>query len=105
MISSTTSVLYAREKLKKTGKKTSNHNNQPLPGPRKRAFRWKNHKLKRKTSMNTEYDSGSLLSIQQYYGRDITSDQQDWLNFEVDKLCSVEQGKYFDAQKINPEFN
>ena len=48
-----------------------------------------------------EHSAASLLSIQKFYGEDITPDQQEYINLEVDRLSDVEQGKFLDAQKIN----
>ena len=45
--------------------------------------------------MNT-YDANSLISIAVFYGLDITIEQQEFLNHEVDNLNNNEQEKYLD---------
>lgn len=48
-----------------------------------------------------EHNAESLISIQKFYGEDITPEQQDYINFEVDRLTEVEQCKFLDSQKLN----
>ena len=45
---------------------------------------------------NTMYNAKSLMSIANFWGEDITPEQEIWLATEADDLPETEKGKFFD---------
>ena len=45
---------------------------------------------------NQMYNAKSLLSIANFWGEDITPEQEIWLATEADDLPETEKGKFFD---------
>ena len=52
--------------------------------------------------MNDYQTANSLLSIANYWGADITAEQEKWLYSEVDLLSNAEQEKFLDLYKGVP---
>jgi hypothetical protein len=59
-------------------------------------FQFNNHRPFGGIKEKTMYNAKSLMSIANFWGEDITPEQEIWLATEADDLPETEKGKFFD---------